>query len=131
MELSPSQGWEEDYEFMLALHLDAAECEYLCGDIEQAEQDVAELLARARTRVDKARIYRMKIVRYEYLSRYSEAIRVGQEALALFGLMFPDSPEDRASALEIELASIAELIGARSRESHIGLPDISDRAGCA
>jgi len=31
----------------------------------------------------------MKIVRYEYLSRYSEAIRAGQEALALFGLMFP------------------------------------------
>jgi predicted ATPase len=29
MELSPPQGWEEDYEFMLALHLNAAECEYL------------------------------------------------------------------------------------------------------
>src|SRR5258707_14421813 len=89
MELIPPETWEKDYEFMLALHLDAAECEYLCGDIERAEQDITELLARARTRVDKARIHRMKIVRYEYLSRYSEAIRVGQEALALFGLMFP------------------------------------------
>src|SRR5258708_13188362 len=101
MELSPSQGWEEDYEFMLALHLDAAECEYLCGDIERAEQDITELLARARTRVDKARIYRMKIVRYEYLSRYSEAIRVGPQPLPLFALMFPPSPQDRASALEL------------------------------
>ena len=54
MDLSPTQGWEEDYEFMLALHLDAAECEYLWGDIEHAEQDVAELLTRAQTRVDKA-----------------------------------------------------------------------------
>ena len=131
MELSPPQGWEEDYEFMLALHLDAAECEYLCGDIQRAEQDITELLARARTRVDKARIYRMKIVRYEYLSRYSEAIRVGQEALSLFGLMFPDSPEDRASALDTELATIAELIGARSIESLIELPAMSDRETCA
>jgi predicted ATPase/transcriptional regulator with GAF, ATPase, and Fis domain len=131
IELSPPQGWEEDYEFMLALHLDAAECEYLCGDIERAEQEITELLARARTRVDKARIYRMKIVRYEYLSRYSEAIRVGQEALALFGLMFPDSPEDRANALDAELAAIAELIGARSIESLIELPLMSDRETCA
>jgi predicted ATPase/transcriptional regulator with GAF, ATPase, and Fis domain len=131
MELSPPEGWEKDYEFMLALHLDAAECEYLCGDIERAEQDITELLACARTRVDKARIYRMKIVRYEYLSRYSEAIRVGQEALALFGLMFPDSPEDRSSALDAELAAIAELIGARSIESLIELPVMSNREACA
>src|SRR5258708_19928153 len=73
----------------------------------------------------------MKIVRYEYLSRYSEAIRVGQEALALVGLMFRDAPEDRASALEIELATIAELIGARSIESLIELPVMSDRETCA
>jgi predicted ATPase/transcriptional regulator with GAF, ATPase, and Fis domain len=131
VELSPPNGWEEDYEFMLALHLDAAECEYLCGQIEQAEEDIAELLARARSRVDKARIYRMKIVRYEYLSRYSEAIRVGQEALALFGLTFPDPPEDRAGALESELATIAELIAARSIESLIDLPVMSDRETCA
>jgi predicted ATPase/transcriptional regulator with GAF, ATPase, and Fis domain len=131
IELSPPRGWEEDYEFMLALHLDAAECEYLCGDNERAEQDVIELLARARTRVDKARIYRMKIVRYEYLSRYGEAIRVGKEALGLFDLTFPDSAEDRAKALETELATIRELIGTKSIESLIELPTMSDPEICA
>jgi len=131
IELTPPRGWEEDYEFMLALHLDAAECEYLCGDIERAERDVIELLARARTRVDKARIYRMKIVRYEYLSRYSEAIRVGKEALALFDLTFPDSADDRARALETELATIRELIGTNSIESLIELPTMSDPEICA
>ena len=127
IELSPSDSWQNDYDFTLALHLDAAECEYLCGNLEQAESDIAELLSRARTRVDKARIYRMKIVRYEYLSRYCEAIRIGQEALALFGLQFPDSPEERACALESELAAIAQLIDTRSIESLIGLPIMNNR----
>jgi predicted ATPase/transcriptional regulator with GAF, ATPase, and Fis domain len=131
IELSPSDGWQNDYEFTLALHLDAAEGEYLCGNIEQAEYDIAELLSRARTRLDKAQIHRMKIVRYEYLSRYSEAIRTGLEALALFGLQFPDSPEERACSLERELTTIAQLIGTRSIESLIGLPMMNDPESCA
>ena len=73
----------------------------------------------------------MKIVRYEYLSRYSEAIRIGQEALAPFGLQFPDSPEERACSLERELTTIAQLIGTRSIESLIGLPMMNDPESCA
>jgi predicted ATPase len=131
MELSSARVWEDDYEFMLALHLEAAECEYLCGDLDQAEKEVTELLARARTRLDKARIYRMQIVRHEYLSLYGEAIRIGKEALDLFGLKFPDSPADREMALEAELATIRDLIGPRSIESLIRLPIMSDPETCA
>jgi len=53
MKLSPPRAGKKTMNSCSPLHLDAAECEYLCGDIERAEQDVAELLARARTRVDR------------------------------------------------------------------------------
>jgi predicted ATPase/transcriptional regulator with GAF, ATPase, and Fis domain len=131
MELSSARVWEDNYEFMLALHLNTAECEYLCGDLGQAEEEVTELLARACTRLDKARIYRMKVVRYEYLSRYGEAIQIGKEALDLLGLKFPDSAADREIALEAELATIKDLIGTRSIESLIRLPIMSDPEMCA
>jgi predicted ATPase/transcriptional regulator with GAF, ATPase, and Fis domain len=131
IELSPPAAWEEDYEFIFTLHLEAAECQYLIGNVEQGERAVRDLLALARTQLDKARVYRMKIVRLEYLSRYQEAIQVGNEALHLFGLGFPDSEEDRERDLEMELATIDNLIGTKSVESLIDLPTMTNPEICA
>jgi predicted ATPase/transcriptional regulator with GAF, ATPase, and Fis domain len=130
-ELSASDRWEEDYDFMFELYLEAAACEYVAGNLERAEQAVVELLARAQTRLEKARIYSMKIVRLEYLSRYQETIQVAKEALGLFGLGFPDSAEERTKAVETELATVSQLIGARSVESLIDLPIMTDPEICA
>jgi transcriptional regulator with GAF, ATPase, and Fis domain len=115
---------------MLALGLEIAECEYLCGNCAEAEAHVSELLSRARTRLDRARIYGMKIVRYEFLSRYREAIAVGREALALFDLSFPILLEECERALSSELAAIQELISDRTIASLAGLPLMTDPEMC-
>lgn len=118
--------WESEYDLMLALHLEAAESEYLSGDEAEAERTVELLLERARTRMDKARVYALRIVRYEYMSRYADAIQAGAAALALFGLAVPESAEGRRRALDEELATIDTLIGGRSIDSLVDLPIMTD-----
>jgi AAA ATPase domain/Protein kinase domain len=87
--------WDCDYGLLFALHQEAAECDYLGGHFVEAEGALDWLLGRARTRLDKAKIYALKVLQYEHMSRYPEAIRTGREGLALFGLCFPDLPEEK------------------------------------
>ncbi len=118
--------WDSEYDLMLALHLEAAECQYLCGHFDTAEHDFDRLLAKGRTRLDKAKVYSLKILQYEHMSRYADAIRAGRNGLALFGLTFPEAPAARQVALDNELAAITSLLGERAIDSLAELPIMED-----
>src|SRR5262249_29910959 len=62
IDLLTEAHWDMDYALLFALHLEAAECEYLSGHFSEAENAFDQLLDKARTRVDKARIYSLKIL---------------------------------------------------------------------
>jgi predicted ATPase len=62
--LLTEDGWSCDYELTLALHIEAAECEYLCGNFDEAERAFNYVLANARTRLDKAKVYQLKLLQY-------------------------------------------------------------------
>src|SRR5262245_13333528 len=117
---------ESEYELAFELNVEAAECQYLCGNFDEAEQRFDMLLKRAMTSLDKARVYRLRSVQYENMSRYGDALCVARESLALFGVSFPDSAEEKEAALESEIHSIQSLLGNRSIESLIDLPVMND-----
>ncbi|HXU37698.1 MAG TPA: sigma 54-interacting transcriptional regulator [Blastocatellia bacterium] len=118
--------WESDYDLAFALNLEAGECQYLCGNFDEAEQRFKALLGRAKTNVDKAMVYRLRMVQYENTSRYADALAIARESLALFGVSFPDSVEEKQSALDNETQSIKSWLGQRSIESLIDLPAMTD-----
>ncbi len=118
--------WDSDYGLAFALHLEAAECQYLCGNFDEAEQQFALLLHRATTSLDKAKVYRLRSVQYENMSRYADALTSARESLTLFGVSFPDSAEERQAALESEIAAIQSLLGHRSIASLVDLPVMTD-----
>jgi predicted ATPase/transcriptional regulator with GAF, ATPase, and Fis domain len=120
--LLADEQWDSNNPLMFTLHIEAAECEYLCGHFDEAERYFDLLLGRARTRLDKAQVYNLRIIRYENMSLYADAVRSGMEALALFGVSFPDSAEEKEAALETELGAIQTLLGNRTIDSLIGLP---------
>ncbi len=123
--LLPSR-WETDYEMTFAVHLALAECECLCGRFDEAERRFEHLLSRARTVLDKAQVYELRVVQHENLSRYTDAARIGQEGCRLFGVSFPDDPRERDAALDAELAAITMLLAGRTIESLVGLPVMTD-----
>ncbi|MGH8070824.1 MAG: sigma 54-interacting transcriptional regulator [Candidatus Entotheonellia bacterium] len=126
IDLLTEAHWDVDYALLFTLQLETAECEYLSGRFVQAERTFDWLLDRAQTPLDKAKIYALKILQYEHMSRYTEAIRTGREGLALFGLSFPDLPEAKQAALDAELTAIQTLQGERTVEALIELPTMQD-----
>jgi predicted ATPase/transcriptional regulator with GAF, ATPase, and Fis domain len=118
--------WQTDYDLMLALNLEAAECQCLCGKFDEAEQKFEPLLERAATSLDKARVYRLRSVQCENMSRYEDAVAIARQSLALFGVAFPDTDEEKQEGLEAEIASIQSLLDGRSIDSLIELPVMTD-----
>jgi len=118
--------WESNYELAFALHLEAAECQNLCGNFDEAEAAVESLLERAKTHLDRATVHGLRIVQYENLSRYADAITSAREALLLFGVSFPQAEPEQKAALEREVQQIQELLNGRSIASLIDLPGMTD-----
>ena len=128
LSLLTEDRWESDYTLAFELSIEAAECEYLCGNFEEAEQRFDLLFGRAVASLDKARVYRLRSVQYENMSRYKDAVAIARKSLAQFGVSFPDSPQEKEAALEREIQFIQSLLDGRSIESLIDLPVMTDPA---
>ncbi|HXW05336.1 MAG TPA: sigma 54-interacting transcriptional regulator [Vicinamibacterales bacterium] len=124
--LLPENAWAGQYELMFALHLESAECQYLSGQFEAAEGRFETLLSRAQSASDRAQVHGLRIVLYENLSRFDDAVTSGREGLALYGLVFPSAPADLERALDAEIARTQSLLEGRRIESLIELPVMQD-----
>src|SRR5262249_21354946 len=100
--------------------------ESLCGRFDAAERRCEALLRRARTRLDKAQVFELRVAQHENLSRYADAARIGSEGCGLFGMLFPEDPAGRASALDAEIAGIEGLRAGRPISSLAELPVMDD-----
>ncbi len=126
IELLTGDTWSSDYELAFTLHLEAAECLYLCGRFEDAEREFSLLLERAATSLDRAKVYRLRGLQYENMSRYADALASALDGLALFGVSFPDAAVEREAALEREMAAVQSLLGGRTIASLVDLPPMTD-----
>ncbi len=126
LELISEELWGSDYDLAFALHLEAAECEYYCGNFTEAERLFALLLQRAASSLDRAKVYRLRGLQYENQSRYAEALATARECLGLFGVSLPDSADAQEAALEREIAAIQTLLDGRAIGSLVDLPVMAD-----
>jgi predicted ATPase/signal transduction histidine kinase len=120
--------WHSHYGLTFALHIETAESLYLCGHFDKAEAHLDLALEKAQSPLDRARVQNLRLLRYESLGRYEDAIRVGHEALALCGLYFPADSDERANALDREVASIQARVGNTGIDELSRLPEMSDPA---
>jgi predicted ATPase len=117
MELMDCDEWERRYDLAFRLWLERAESEYLNGRFDEAEGLIAELLDRARSKVDKVAAYRLRILLQLMKAEYRQAIDSGLECFRLFGIEMPAHPtrED----VQVEYEGIRQKLGSRSIESLI------------
>jgi predicted ATPase len=124
VDLLGENAWDRRYDLTFALWIEAAECEYLNGNFEKTEQLIAEVLSRARSNIDKAAVYRIKLISHSARGEYHEAIVRGLECLQLFGIVLSAQPT-RAEVLS-EYERILSNLGDRSVEDLVDLPLMSD-----
>lgn len=114
------------YELDFELKLGAAECGYLCGDLDEDGSATAKLLALANSDPDRARVLNLGMLRFENQGMYREAVDTAMDCLALFGISFPGSEEAKSAKLSEEIAEIEKLLGGRPIAGLADLPEMED-----
>ncbi|MEJ7733292.1 MAG: AAA family ATPase [Polyangiaceae bacterium] len=117
MSLLEDAAWETNYDLCFALYRERAECEYLARRTETAAALFETLLARARTRLERAQIHDLHINLFTTLGHIADAQRIGRTALALFDIHLPEGNDAaRLAAFQAELAQVSKNLGARRIE---------------
>ncbi len=111
--LVAEDAWAQSYDEMLELYLRLAECEYLAGNVDTADRLFEVMRDKARSDLDRARIYSVRIKVYQAGSRYDESVVLALEALRLFGVTFPESDDEIQGAADMEFHSITANLGGR------------------
>jgi PAS domain S-box-containing protein len=124
MALLDQSAWGTQYELMFPLWLERAECEFLTGNFDTAEQLIAELLQRGVSKVDQAAIYRLKIQSHEVKGEYPQAVASGLTCLNLFGIDIPAHPIQEQVQAEYE--RVWQTLDGRTIESLMDLPMMTD-----
>jgi len=124
MALLGPAGWEGRYDLAFGLWLERAECEFLSGNFELAEQLIAELLLRAISKIDQAAVFRLKVVLHVVKSENRRAVDSALACLRLFGIEMPAHPT--SDQVQVEFEEVWRNLGERSIESLIDLPLMTD-----
>jgi predicted ATPase/PAS domain-containing protein len=124
MALVDERDWSSQYELTFSLWLERAECEFLSGHLEKAEQLIAELLARAESKVDQATVYQLKVRLHTVKGDYPQAADNAVTCLGLFGIDLPAHPSHEQVQAEYE--TVWRNLEGRPVESLIDLPLMTD-----
>jgi predicted ATPase len=124
LELAEAEVWERDYVLAVALHTEAAEAAYLSGHFDAMERLTTDVLSCARTLVDKARVYEIRVRAYAMQGTFDTALQAGLEGLRLLGVEFP--PEPGQAHIQQGLQAMYALLAAQPIETLAALPDMTE-----
>jgi predicted ATPase/signal transduction histidine kinase/CheY-like chemotaxis protein len=118
------RDWGSQYALAFGLTLERAECEFLSGNFETAEQLMEALLPRAASRVDRAAVYQVKVVLHTMKSENPQAVASALTCLRLFGIDLPAHPT--LEQLHAEFETLRLILNRRPIEELIDVPLMTD-----
>ncbi len=101
LELLAANSWEEEYHLSLALHLEAAEAEYLNTNYSGATELTEILLARRIGLLDRVKVYELKIQLLIAQNQMVKAIDTGLNGIAELGVTLSEAPHEGQWAIEL------------------------------
>ena len=124
MALLDDRDWGSQYELTFSLWLERAECEFLSGNFDKAEQLIGELLQRGASKVDQAAVYHLKVQFHVMKSENQQAVASALTCLRLFGIDLPAHPT--WEQVQAEYETVWQTLDGRPIESLIDLPLMTD-----
>jgi PAS domain S-box-containing protein len=122
--LASEASWGEEYELLLCIEVNMAECELLTSDMAAADARLAELAQRARNNHDLSVVTRLRLTLYTTLDRSARGVQVCLEYLQHRGTRWsPHPPRDQVTD---EYDRIWSQLDGRRIEELIELPPITD-----
>jgi PAS domain S-box-containing protein len=124
MALVDERDWDSQYDLMFSLRLERAECEFLTGNFEKAEQLIGELLQRGASKVDQAAAYHLKVLLHTVKSESAQAVATALACLRLFGIDIP--PHPTWEQVQAEYETVWQTLKGRPIEELVDLPLMTD-----
>jgi predicted ATPase/GAF domain-containing protein len=124
MALLDERDWNTQYELTFSLWLERAECEFLSGNVDTAEELIGELLQRGASNIDQAAAYRLKVQLHIVKGEYPQAVEAALTCLRLFGIDLPAHPT--REQVQAEYDTVWQNLNGRPIESLIDLPLLTD-----
>jgi len=116
--------WQRQYDLALRGYELSAELAFLCGDLETMEQFAARVIARAKSPLERANVYRLKISASASRHRFAEAIAIACGYLRQLGVDLPETPTD--ADVEEAIAAANALLENRNIEDFAHFPPMTD-----
>ncbi|AKU93819.1 Signal transduction histidine kinase CheA [Labilithrix luteola] len=124
--LDPPEPWLTDYRETFELYLLRAECEFLVGRFDVADELFKVVLENAGSNVDRAAAHCVYLQLRQVAGRYEEGFLAALDALRLFDIVLPESDADIQAAMTVEYARVATLLGDRTIADVADAPRITD-----
>ena len=118
--LLAEDSWDSLYDLTLALHEEAVEVAYLSGKFNPMQKWADLVNNRAKTLLDKIKIYEVQVQACMAQNKQLEAMSLGLKALKLLGVDFPNQPQP--SDIGQALSETASLLSGKEPADLIGLP---------
>ena len=122
-------GWPRRRALAFTLAFERAECEFLMGDLKQADARLSALVARTEGRRELAAVACLRIMLYVTQGEPARSVEVCLEYLKNEGIHF--APHPSREDVERELERMWLALGARSIEDLARLPETADPATLA
>lgn len=84
-----SGSWQSNYQLTYDIIKELGECQYLNNNPNIAEQNFKDVLRHAKTNFDKLKVYSVHTALYLKIGNSPESLRLGLEAVKLYGIRFP------------------------------------------
>jgi PAS domain S-box-containing protein len=124
--LLSSDAWVRHYDDTFDLYLAFSECEYLTGNFAEADTLFDMILGRARSNLDRAKVFSLRMQLYQVAGRYDESFAVACDALRDFGIVLPRSDQDIQAAIDAALRDIPLNLAGRAIGELVDAPVAAD-----
>ncbi|MGL5192599.1 MAG: AAA family ATPase [Chroococcales cyanobacterium] len=109
-------SWETQYDLIFQLYLEAAEVEFTRTNFERSQQLSDLTLTRAKTLLDKVKVYEMKIQVEFSQNQMASAIDTGMEVLQMLGVLLEEAPPP-----DLQVEALAELPAMTDRDKQAAM----------
>ena len=126
--LLPIDAWARCYENTFDLYLAFSECQYLAGDFAEADALFDMMLGSARSNLDRAKVFSLRMELYQVAGKYDESFAVARNALRDFDIVLPESAEDIQAAVDAAFREIPLNLAGRPIGELVEAPVAADPA---
>ena len=120
-------SWDNHYTLTFGLYRELAECEYLTGNLNQAEKIFDLALHHAQDKFDRADIYAIQMyLKMTQGENIQAACEAGLQGLSIMGMQLPFTIEEQQAAIKTQLEELNTKLATVRPADLFDLPEMTD-----